>query len=121
VEQANYFGKDDSCLDYIFEARISVLVTGIDNRVWTAYCFVDTYFKEKPHNESVEFFHSQKKDPHSGGKANLEKPVWFPRLYFLRTLAFRLEQVKEEWNNVVFQHLQHMKPYVSQSPRRHIL
>lgn len=34
---------DKESEDYIFEAQTSVLVTGLDNWFWTAYCFSDTY------------------------------------------------------------------------------
>jgi hypothetical protein len=30
--------------DYIYEAQLSLMVTGVDDWVWNSYCFVDGYF-----------------------------------------------------------------------------
>jgi hypothetical protein len=38
----------------LYEAQISVIVTGIDQRVWTAYGFFETHFGSK---ENVEAYH----------------------------------------------------------------
>lgn len=101
--------------DYIHEAQISVMVTGIDDWFWTAYCFVDIYFKDDEHSERVEQYVTppMKMDPLCGGKFTLDRPIWNPRHYFLRTLSCRMEQVKQEWNNVVFQLFQDIEPCVS--------
>jgi hypothetical protein len=92
--------------DHIYEAQVSVMVTGLDHWFWTAYCFADVYFKGQEHNERVQQYHINHRDPHSGGKFDLHPPIWDPREYFLRTLVSRMEQVKQEWNNAVFMLLQ---------------
>lgn len=102
----------DSVFDCIYEAQISVLVTGIDDRFWTAYCFVDVYFKDDGHTERVKYYNASKDDPHSCGKFPLDPPIWNPREYFLRALVGRMEQVKQEWNNAVFQFLHKIEPVV---------
>lgn len=100
--------------EYIHQAQISVMVTGTDDWFWTVYCFVDTYFKEEGHHESVEFYSNQNPpmDPISCGRDDAGLPIWVPRHYFLRTLSLRMEQVKQEWNNAVFQLFQQTQPCV---------
>ena len=45
--------------DCIYEAQISVLVTGVDHWSWTAFAFVDTYYKGDENDESVEHYIDQ--------------------------------------------------------------
>jgi hypothetical protein len=60
--------------DYIYEAQSSVMVTGLDDWVWTAYCFVDVYFKGVRHSEDVNSLSrpsprgAVRMDPHSCGR-----------------------------------------------------
>jgi hypothetical protein len=104
----------DRMQDYIYEAQISVLVTGIDDWVWAAYCFVDVYFKDAGHSERVHHYSDPRvrMDPHSCGKHPADPPTWIPREYFLRALQARIEQVKHEWNNSVSRLMQQIEPYV---------
>jgi hypothetical protein len=97
---------------YIHEAQISVMITGLDDWYWTAYCFVDVYFKGMGHRESVEAYSSSGMDPLSGGRTSRDRPTWLPREYFLQLLTYRLEQVKQEWNNTVYQLFGHIQPCV---------
>jgi len=100
--------------DFIHEAQVSVMVTGLDNWFWTACCFSDIYFKDEDHNEQVSTLSTpaHPMDPHSCGKFSLNLPIWDPRHYFLRTLSCRMEQVKQEWNNTVFQLFEDIEPCV---------
>jgi hypothetical protein len=102
--------------DYIYEAQISVMVTGIDDWVWAAYCFADVYFKGEGHRETVEHFSNLHLDPHSCGNHPSDPPVWIPREYYLRALSCRMEQVKQEWNNSVTLLIQQTEPYVRTLP-----
>lgn len=45
------------------------MVTGVDDWVWTAYSFVDVYFKRVGHSEDVNTLYEQthRLDPHSSG------------------------------------------------------
>ena len=100
--------------DYIHEAQLSVMVTGLDHWFWTAYCFSDIYFKDQDHIEQLSTLARPLNplDPHSCGKFSLNQPIWDPRHYFLRTLSCRMEQVKQEWNNTVFQLFEDIEPCV---------
>lgn len=104
--------------DCICEAQISVLVTGVDHWSWTAFVFVDTYYKGAYNQESVEHYVDQVQlgaslDPLTEGQYEAEPPVWMPREYFLRILESRVKQVKREWHNTVFRILQRSDPQVS--------
>lgn len=106
-------GVETSIQEQIFEAHLSLLVTGIDNRFWTAYSFADVYFKTPNCSETAEYYHQANEDPHSGGKDAANQIIWDAREFFLRILACRVEQVREEWNNVISQLLQNIEPHVS--------
>jgi len=98
--------------EHIFEAQLSLVVIGVDNRFWTAYSVVDVYFKTPNCSETAEYYHQANEDPHSGGKDGADQIIWDAREFFLRILACRMEQVREEWNNVVSQLLHNIEPYV---------
>lgn len=109
-----------------------MLVTGSDHWSWTAYAFVDTYYKDAKgqdhtqdqptdddlpwNHESPAYYHQQagqiSLDPLTGGQHETEPPVWRPREYFLKVLRSRVWQVNHEWHNTVFRVLQRIEPYV---------
>ena len=62
--------------NYIHEAAISVMVTGFGDSFWTAYCFVDAYFKDTMHKESGDHYRGTLLDPVSAGKYSNEPPIW---------------------------------------------
>jgi len=105
---------DESMIDYIHEAQISIMIAGIDDWFWTAYCFVDVYFKDEENSELVHRLSTSSRpmDPHTCSKYDLDRPIWNPRHYFLRILACRMEQVKQEWSNAVFQLFEEIEPCV---------
>jgi hypothetical protein len=88
----------------LYEAQISVIVTGIDHWVWAAYGFVDTYFGSK---ETADSYHRLKgrfggrADPLAAGELNADEPIWTPREYFLKVVEIRMKQVLKEWNRIV--------------------
>ena len=88
----------DGVPEYLYEAQISVLVTGIDEWFWTAYCCAETYFGSE---ETMQFYHHRKVDAPTGGFKPKLYPIWNPREYFLLVLCRRFRQVRTEWANVV--------------------
>ncbi|KAI3336848.1 hypothetical protein HD806DRAFT_528433 [Xylariaceae sp. AK1471] len=102
-------GRASQSEDYIYEAQISCLVAGLDDSSYIGYAFIDTYHDGPQNDESVVEYHERSNtpghyamDPLSGGMLQADRPLWSPRIYFLRLLELRIEQVKEEWINVVF-------------------
>ncbi|ETI29380.1 hypothetical protein G647_01833 [Cladophialophora carrionii CBS 160.54] len=83
---------------YYYDAQISVLVTGVDEWYWTAYCCVDTFSKEP---EKVETYMRHKSDGPSAGGGAEHYPLWNPREYFLLVLSRRCTQVAREWEAVI--------------------
>ena len=75
---------------HLYEAQISVLVTGVDEWFWTAYCFAETFFGSE---ESIQFYYENDFDAFTGGEKSASFPVWNPREYFLSILSRRLKQV----------------------------
>lgn len=91
----------------LYEAHISVTVTGIDQWVWTAYGFVDVYFDS---HETVEGYDQMRgrrcrrwgrADPLAAGQIVADEPIWVPREYFLKVFEIRMNQVLREWNWIV--------------------
>ncbi|KAF9883927.1 hypothetical protein FE257_002670 [Aspergillus nanangensis] len=82
----------------IYEAQISLMVFGMGEFFWTAYCFVDTYYSRQ---ESTGSYLRKKSDAPSGGYLKQESPIWDPRYYFLTVLSIRLSQVSLEWTALV--------------------
>lgn len=124
VDNEPYPLSNGDIKDYIHEARTSVMITGLDDWFWTAYCFVDAKFKGSEHKESIDSYANPEgphrplnartpaRDPLSCGKREVNLPTWNPRQYFLQILSIRMEQVKQEWENSVFLLLRHIKPCV---------
>lgn len=90
--------EDPNSNEFIYEAQISVLITGIDEWFWTTYCFCDRFFKSE---ESVQTYHDWKTDAPTGGIRPVKYPVWNPREYFLFILSCRFGQVTKEWDVIV--------------------
>ena len=84
--------------EYLYEAQLSLLVTGVDEWFWTAYCCAETYFGSE---ESIQYYSDNQLDALTGGEKSMLYPVWNPREYFLSILWRRLKQVTKEWVNVV--------------------
>ncbi len=97
--------------EQIHEAQISLLVAGIDEWYWTAYCCVDRYFGSE---ETIQFYLDQNLDAPIGGAGRpTEFPVWNPREYFLMVLSRRIRQVTREWSNVVLTLEERLESHVS--------
>jgi hypothetical protein len=89
---------------FLYEAQISVTVTGFDDSVWTAYGCIDTYFGSR---ESVSRYHRWKgskglgkPDPLARGQIEADLPIWMPREYFLRIFEIRIKEVQSEWHRI---------------------
>ena len=98
----------------LYEAQISVGVTGIDHWVWNAYGLVDTYFGS---NESLDGYDELKArlgrpDPLAAGKIDADLPIWTPREYFFKVIEIRMNQVRREWNTIVDKVESDVKQYV---------
>ncbi len=80
------------------EAQVSLLVIGIDEWYWTAYCCADVYFGSE---ESPDFYLREQLDAPTGAGKPTSLPVWNPREYFLTVLSRRMKQATKEWSNIV--------------------
>jgi hypothetical protein len=84
----------------VYEAHLSIAITGVDRQVWTAYCFVDTYFDTKDSVETyhqMEGFHKGRPDPLALGRIDAELPIWEPRRYFSAIVELRALFIVGEW------------------------
>lgn len=91
--------RSEPCLpEFFYEAQISFIIVGLDDWVWTGYCFTETHFGSE---ESIDFYYGRGYDAPSGGAKPAHYPAWNPREYFLLILSLRVKQVTREWSNVV--------------------
>lgn len=102
--------------DFYYEAEVSLLVTGVDEWFWTAYCLVDGYFE--PEFRYTEYFEgSSPHDPCTGYRA-LHHPYWNPREFFLAVLSRRLRQATREWRALIHTFEERMNRYVNATFRK---
>lgn len=93
------------------DAQISFLLVGVNERCWTAYCCVDTWFKSE---QSAEAYVSRDQDGPTGGAGDASQPCWNPREYFLLVLSQRISQISREWRNVFTVFMTRLDSYVCQ-------
>ncbi|CAJ0553170.1 Ff.00g116820.m01.CDS01 [Fusarium sp. VM40] len=92
--------------DYLYESQISVLVTGINSRVWTSYCLLDTYYKQKSTSRSPDEYDDAKALLHGFRDNSLGIvdplpciPILDPGEYFLQALEGQVRMLLQEWNH----------------------
>lgn len=107
VFDATFLDWETKTPAYIFPAKYSFAVTGIDEWRWTAYCFVDTLFDTDDDAECVSNYVGNSQgpggmhlDPCTAGEEFMDNVVQDPRKYFLRVLAARLACISEEWRRI---------------------
>lgn len=84
--------------DFLHEAQVSVVVTGVDEWFWTAYCCVDCFFGS---GKEIDYYFKRWLDPLTGGEKDIRYPYWNPREYFLLILSRRMHQITIEWCNLI--------------------
>jgi len=107
----------DNELLCLYEAQTSLVVTGIDSRVWTAYCIVDTYFGS---NEGLLHYHeengpSAQVDPLAAGQIPAIPSItliWTPREYFSKIVAIRMNEARRAWRKIIDEVEGSVKQYV---------
>ena len=84
--------------DFLHEAQISVVITGVDEWFWMAYCCVDRFFGSE---QDTTCYLQRWLDPFTGGEKDVRHPYWNPREYFLLILSYRSHQMAMEWCNLL--------------------
>jgi hypothetical protein len=83
----------------IHEVQISCVVTGSDEWRWVAYGFVDTEVDGLLTDLSETDLSF---DPIAAGEMQASYPIWRPRDYWLKVLGIRIEQVRREWEYLLY-------------------
>ena len=96
------------------ETQISVTVTGIDHRVWTAYGLFDTYHGS---DDSVETYLQAEArtggpDPLTAGQLTAHSLIWTPREYFFKVFEIRINQVRRQWRAIIDEVEEDVEKYV---------
>ncbi|KAF2842153.1 hypothetical protein M501DRAFT_1028917 [Patellaria atrata CBS 101060] len=100
--------NEDERNEMYHEAQTSFLVTGVDEWLWTSYCFVDTFYGSEPDERT---YIDGGIDPASGGSIWVEFPIWNPRQYYLMVFARRMMQSTREWGALINVFEERMAPY----------
>jgi hypothetical protein len=101
-------------VDCVYEAHFAVAVTGIDHQVWTAYCFVDTYFGAEDsvdNYDEIDGF-GRRPDPLAAGHLHANQPIGEPRAYFFKIFERRMHLVVRNWNAVIDNTKKDIEQYV---------
>ncbi|RBR26965.1 uncharacterized protein FIESC28_00233 [Fusarium coffeatum] len=84
-------------VDYLCEGQLSVLIAAIDRRIWTGYCFVDTYYQPRSQRQTVEDFCKDdanpddlQTDPFINGECDADNPIVDAVEYFMTSLNSQL-------------------------------
>lgn len=109
---------DNSLTEYVYEAKLSCLVSGSNRDSWSAYLFNDLYFEIDEDSESILHYDAQEGtgsmlDPLTAGKRSTIVSG-DPREYFLIVLEVRLGLVKKEWEQLFMVVDGAIRAYVSQ-------
>ncbi|KXH31009.1 hypothetical protein CSAL01_12923 [Colletotrichum salicis] len=97
---------DQEAVHGIYSGHIACSIIGYDQNRWTAHFAIDTWFDGGCGiNDQVTRYDNDRSDgmetdPCSGGRDDAHRPICSPRLWFLRIMGIRLEQLKDEWESV---------------------
>ena len=83
----------------IHEAEISYVVTGSDDWRWIGYAFVDTELDGLLTDLSEDDLSF---DRVAAGEIQAKLPLWRPRDHWIKVLDIRIEQVRQEWEYLVY-------------------
>jgi hypothetical protein len=90
-------------------------ICGSDHSRWTCWSFSDTNFKSNA--EDIPDIDDSNEDPIASDSDGIEvqsnDPILDPREYFLRTMDFRMKQVKQEWMYLTRKVEKSVEKYVS--------
>ncbi|KAF2269515.1 hypothetical protein CC78DRAFT_604237 [Lojkania enalia] len=93
-----------------YAAQSSFILTGIDERLYSAICCVDAFFESEQGQDS---YSDQRNtlDALSGGSLWLQYPVWNPRQYALAVMSSRIFQATEEWTALINRFIERLNYY----------
>ncbi|CAG7566116.1 unnamed protein product [Fusarium equiseti] len=110
-------------VDYLCEGQLSVLITAVDQRTYTGYCFVDTYYQPESRRPAVGDYcmsdmseDSLQTDPFFDGRHDSNMPILDPAEYFFTVLEYQLGVFRNEWTNTVFQIANRVQDYIAKFP-----
>lgn len=92
-------GQDPEEVWGIQESHISCVITGSDNWQWVAYGFVDAEVDGLLCDSSET---DLRFDRIAACELDVNFPIWRPREYFLQVFAIRIEQVRGQWEHLVY-------------------
>ena len=98
----------------IFEAHFSFVIYGAHEQRWVAYAFDNTEFDGEELLNKIFPCEGVHADPIvSDDDTDAERPIWDPRLYFLKVVRARLAQAATEWDALFWAIERRIVQYVS--------
>ena len=94
-------GPENQELYRIYEAQVSCVVYGHDEWQWTACAFFDTEHGSGDLYDDDGINAEINEDPIATG-LDASKPIWRPRQYFAKAFEINMEEVSQEWHQVVY-------------------
>jgi hypothetical protein len=103
---------------FYYEGQTSLLITGVDECLWTTLCLVDTWYGgEENLREYLENCpEGEGFDPPHGGCRQMTDPFFNSREYFLAVMSRRITQATEEMTILIETFDERMVVYVSIIP-----
>ncbi len=93
-----------NAVEELYEAQITITMTGIDEERWTAIGLIDsTCATASVRQYSAELLldGGQREDPVAGKKLGPDNHAFNPRLYFLWVWEARIAQADTEWDGIL--------------------
>ncbi len=101
---------------YAHEKQTSLVLTGFDDKRWTAIGLIDDLDNKSEGAEYYHYFTERpglgRADPLARGETESSCPIQNPRLYFLRIWKEQISQTAKEWNGLVYWFEQSAKQWV---------
>lgn len=95
----------DGDIGFLYQAHVSCIVVGDDEKSWKVFCFADTFFNDESSCDALAEYAAEDPEDYpmdliTLGRATCDLPLWNPRLYFFRVFSIRLQSIWEEWESL---------------------
>ncbi|KIW63533.1 hypothetical protein PV04_08527 [Phialophora macrospora] len=104
--------------EFLYEAHITCVISGLDDWRWVAHCFTDTYFDpiDEARDNIYQNYEAGRENggfhmDHLTGLPDADIPVQNPREYFLKLLSIYLFRVRGEWERVLMKLKRSLREY----------
>lgn len=109
--------KGRACQWDLYEANISVVISGWDHCRWVSWTFSNTHSDPTCRKDDDElredYCATDGNGPNNGKVIEADSPTWDPREYWLRVVNIRMSLICEEWRWLIMNIARHIDAWVS--------